>query len=201
MTGALGHRHRPSGDGRGRDPGLRWRHGPDRDVELPRAPVIAAPRAAPAAGALDLDEPALARLLVGIPGHEPLQAPRRPVLPGYRPSAHRPPPCASPQSIPDDERIVAQGSDGNSSDYEGNADHLLVFPRCCRTRSGICRSPLLSCLMLRVLRATLRRFSNPLPQVHPGKWDTSAGTWTLWEGHLGKLEQTSGRRQLSACRR
>lgn len=111
------------------------------------------------------------------------------------------PPCASPQSIPDDERIVAQGSDGNSSDYEGNADHLLVFPRCCRTRSGICRSPLLSCLMLRVLRATLRRFSNPLSQVHPGKWDTSAGTWTLWEGHLGKLEQTSGRRQLSACRR
>ena len=40
---------------------------------------------------------------------------------------------------------------------------------CCRPESGICRSPLLSCLMLRVLRATLRRPTGPLPQVHPDR--------------------------------
>ena len=66
------------------------------------------------------------------------------------------------------------------------------LPRCCRPGSGICRSPLLSCLMLRVLRATLRGPAGPLPQVHPGKWYPSVGTWTSREGCLGKLGWMSG---------
>ncbi len=36
---------------------------------------------------------------------------------------------------------------------------------------------------------------SPLPQVHPGKWYPSVGTWTLRKGCLGKLGWTSGRRQ------
>ena len=66
------------------------------------------------------------------------------------------------------------------------------LPRCCRPGSDICRSPLLSCLMLRVMRATLRGPAGPLPQVHPDKWYPSVGTWTSREGCLGKLGWMSG---------
>lgn len=50
-------------------------------------------------------------------------------------------------------------------------------------------------LLLRVLRATLRRPDDPLPQVHPDKWCPSVRAWRLREGRLGKLGRTSGRRQ------
>ncbi len=66
------------------------------------------------------------------------------------------------------------------------------LPRCCRPGSGICRSPLLSCLMLRVLRATLRGPAGPLPQVHPDKWYPSVGTWPVAVGDSAEREQTNG---------
>ena len=47
--------------------------------------------------------------------------------------------------------------------------------------------------MLHVMRANLREPADPLPQVHPGKWYPPVETWALREGHLGKLERTSGR--------
>lgn len=55
--------------------------------------------------------------------------------------------------------------------------------------------PLLSCLMLRVLRATLRGPAGLLSQAYPDKWCPSVGTWTLREGRLDKLGWTSGQRQ------
>ena len=48
--------------------------------------------------------------------------------------------------------------------------------------------------MLRVLRATLRGPAGPLPQVHPGKWYPSVGTWPVAVGDLAEREQTNGAR-------
>lgn len=69
---------------------------------------------------------------------------------------------------------------------------MLVFRGTVVWGFGICRSSLLSCLLLRVLRAALRRFFNPLLQVYPDKWHPSVGTWTSREGCLGKLGWMSG---------
>jgi hypothetical protein len=46
--------------------------------------------------------------------------------------------------------------------------------------------------MLRVLRATLRRYFNPLPQVHPGKWYPSVGTQPTERVGCATRGQTNG---------
>ena len=56
-------------------------------------------------------------------------------------------------------------------------------------------APFLSCLLLRVLRSTLRAVGL-LPQAHSDKWYPSVETWTLREGHLRKLWRTSGHQLL-----
>lgn len=55
-----------------------------------------------------------------------------------------------------------------------------------------CRSPLLSCLVLRVLRATLRGLFNPLLQVHPDKWYPSVGTQPTERVGCATRGQTNG---------
>lgn len=52
--------------------------------------------------------------------------------------------------------------------------------------------------MLRVMRATFRGPAGPLPQVHPGKWYPSAGTWPVAVGDFGRAE--ADERREDACR-